>query len=568
MTLLSLNDDVLLLIFSLLHGNDALHACLTCKRAYHLAIARVASSVQCWAPVRLRQLYDYYLSSDPFTGAARARYLENLTIHAPTFEPERSAPDSQDLNLDHVDDLDLEFDVLVGTDFSQAHLIGELLIHAQNIQELSLDRFHPLVRKEPRIALAFSAMHQLAHIRLAMVGDGTLDTLHSLRNPKRLTLSYHTYDDDPLDEPKTLPPLLTALASFPNLHTVKLWNFTPPHPDDSTTLPPLPSVRYLRLSQSSVPALEMVQLCPNLSTLVFSVDSDAGDVVASYGPRWRPLRRLMLAAPEVGVCVVDRVNMVRVLHVSGALELSGFTPRVDGDDISQFLELLRVASPVGLYAALRVEMDGFSSTFWKDIPTSAPRLRSLEIKLLYNTLQSGEDDNWLASHLVNALGNTPRLLVLKILVPPTPEPLRVFYSWEWDSDVDHIQAPAEAKAREMARVSALAALPRPLVDAIPSLRYLSVADMALNPALEKDAPEWVSDAASSRAEDGVVYEWDELREVDAIRKQMWWKIAEEDGRRTMVEISEDEGERAQRVVEDGDFEDVSQIEEALASLYL
>ncbi len=394
MTLLSLNDDVLFLVFSLLHGQDALHTCMTCKRAYYLAIPQVASSVQCWYPVRLRQLCNYYLSSDPFTGAPRARYLENLTIHATTFEPERHVADSQDLNSDHVDDLDLEF---VGTDFAQAHLLGDLLVAAQSIRELSLDRFHPLVRNQPKIPLALSTMNQLVHVRLAMIGDGTLDALQHLRNPKRLTLSYHTPYDDPLDEPKTLPPLLAALASFTNLHTLKLWNFTPPHPDDAVALPLLPSVRYLRLSESSVPALDMVQLCPNLCTLVFSVDSDEGDVVASYGPRWRPLRRLMLASPEVAVCVVDRLSTVHLLQVSGTLWIKDNSPPEDGDALSQFLELLRVASPVGLYASMWLDVDGFSSPFWKDVQSCAPRLRSLELQLHYSVVLGGEDDDddWL-----------------------------------------------------------------------------------------------------------------------------------------------------------------------------
>ncbi len=112
----------------------------------------------------------------------------------------------------------------------------------------------------------------------------------------------------------------------------------------------------------------------------------------------------------------------------------------------------------------------------------------------------------------------------------------------------------------MERVRAVAALPRPLVDAIPSLRYLAVADMAPNPAFTDEAPEDAADGASGSSVEGAVYEWDELRQVGGIRRQAWWKIVEEDGKRIMVEISEDEGERAQRRVEDGDFERVSQIE--------
>ncbi|PIL35288.1 hypothetical protein GSI_02013 [Ganoderma sinense ZZ0214-1] len=554
MSLVSLNDDVLLLVFSLLHEQDALHTCLTCKRAYLLAIPQLASSIQCWTPTRLRQICDYYLPSDPFTGTPRVKYVETLTIHATTFEPDRFASDSHDLNSDHFDDLDLE---LVGTDFGQAHLLGDLLVAAHNIRELSLDRFHPLVRKEPRIALAFAAMNQLAHVRLAMIGDGTLDALQHLQNPKRLTLSYHTPHDDPLDESKTLPPLLTALAAFPNLHTLKLWNFTPAHPDDAVALPLLPSIRYLRLSQSSVPALDIVQLCPHLSTLVFSVDREEGDVVASFGPRWAPLRRLMLTCPEMVVCVVDRLSAVRVLQVSGTLGIDD-APE-DGHPVFQFLELLRVASPVSLYASLRVKTGGFSGPFWKDVRASAPRLRSLELKLSYSAVRrDGEGDDWLARLLADALRHIHGLLLLKILIPQVL-PLRtlVIPGLEADSDMLNRQRREATKRREMERVCAVAALPQPLVDAIPSLRYLAVADMAPNPAVVGEA----ADGASGVSErEGRVYEWDEMREMEGVGKQGWWKVVEEGGKRVVKEIPEDEGERVQRVIEDGDEKEVSKVE--------
>ena len=117
-------------------------------------------------------------------------------------------------------------------------------------------------------------------------------------------------------------------------------------------------------------------------------------IVASYGPRWRPLRRLVLVSPEMAVCVVDRLDIVHLLQVSGTLRIEA--TREDGDAVSQFLELLRVTSPVGLYASVRVEMGGFSSPFWKDVKSCAPRLLSLELKLDYSAVrQDGDDDDWL-----------------------------------------------------------------------------------------------------------------------------------------------------------------------------
>ncbi|PIL35282.1 hypothetical protein GSI_02007 [Ganoderma sinense ZZ0214-1] len=121
---------------------------------------------------------------------------------------------------------------------------------------------------------------------------------------------------------------------------------------------------------------------------------EEGDVVASFGPRWAPLRRLVLASPNMAVCVVDRLSAVRLLQVSGMLGFDD-TPE-DGHPVFQFLELLRVASPIGLYASLRIERGGFSGPFWKDVRACAPRLRSLELKLSYSAVRgNGDGDDWL-----------------------------------------------------------------------------------------------------------------------------------------------------------------------------
>ncbi|KAI1797108.1 hypothetical protein LXA43DRAFT_1147957 [Ganoderma leucocontextum] len=483
---------------------EALPACLTCKRAYRLAIARVASLASCQSFTHLRWLCEYYLSSDPFTGVTRAKYLEDLIIHATTFQRELNGAEPSQ---------------------SPAQLIGELLVHAQNIRRLALDRFHPLVKTEAKISLAFSSMHRLAQIRFSKVADGSLNVLQRIGNPKRLTLAYLVYENDLRDGCRSLPPLLATLASFPNLHTVMLWKFKPWDPEDSAPLPPLPSVRYLLLSQASVQALDMVERCPNLSTLVFSVDVDIADDTTNAGLSWRPLRRVMLASRREGVYVRDHLSTVSLLQVSGKLGLS-WEPEVSG-----FLDLLRIASPIGLYFGFYVtRLD-----WW-----------------------SGEDNDQMTRQLLDMLSNIP-LSVLKILVPPTPSPSR-------KNSADYYRRElAKAKVKEKERMVAMAALPRLLVDAIPSLCYLSVADMAPNTALTDDTPDGSDTGDSSDdyddSESGVRPDgWDDLREIGRIGKQMWWKIVEEEGQRVMVEISEDEGERAKREVELQDDEEMLRIE--------
>ena len=154
-------------------------------------------------------------------------------------------------------------------------------------------------------------------------------------------------------------------------------------------------------------------------------------------------------------------------------------------------------------------------------------------------------------------------MVLKILVPPTSVPRRSFiFCGEKKRSATYERDLTAAKMREKERVSAVAVLPRPFVDAIPSLRYFSLADMAPTPALadDADASETSDEPVSDDPENGAVPEqWDTLHEIRPT-KQMWWKIVEEDGQRTMIEIGEDEGERVKREVELQDDEEMLWIE--------
>ncbi|KAM5539230.1 hypothetical protein V8D89_007103 [Ganoderma adspersum] len=539
MALLSLSDDVLLLIFSLFRGREALPTCLTCKRVYPLAIAGVASFATCHSPAQLRRLCDYFLSSDPLTGVPRAKYLEDLKIHATTFQQE---PD--------------------GAGPAPVQLIAELLSHAHNVRRLTLDEFHP------RIALALSSMQRLTQIKLSKVEDDTIEALQRIGNPKRLMLAYFVYDEEYADGGHTIPRLMNALARFPNLHTLLLWEFKPYYLDDEApSFPPLPAVRYLLLSWAAPSAISIIEHCPNLSTLVFSGDFDFTDDTENVGPRWRPLRRVMLATDRDGVCVVDRLGPVSLLQVSGGLEVESETSN------SFFLRLLRLASPVGLDFCLNVHQCRWAlpSRFWKDFPSVVPALRSLELKLDWSIPQwSGEDYDQMLCQLLDTLGNIP-LLVLKILVPPTSVPRRSFiFCGQKKISATYKRDLAAAKTREKERVSAVAVLPRPFVDAIPSLRYFSLADMAPNPALvdDVDAAESSDEPDSDDSENGgVPGQWDTLREIRPV-KRMWWKVVEEDGQRSMIEICDDEGERMKREVELQDDEEMLQIEEAAAQFTL
>ncbi|PIL35280.1 hypothetical protein GSI_02005 [Ganoderma sinense ZZ0214-1] len=266
----------------------------------------------------------------------------------------------------------------------------------------------------------------------------------------------------------------------------------------------------------------------------------------------------MLARPDDGVWVADRLGPVSLLQVSRSLEL-------ESDDSPPFLQLLRLASPVGLYFGLCLcdsEWE-LQSLFWKDFLAAAPTLRSLELKLDSDIPWSGQDYEQMLRQLLDALGNIP-LLVLKILVPPTSVPRRIKFPGRRTNVAAYKQELAEAKMREKERVQAVAEWPQPFANAIPSLRYFSLTDMAPNPTLvdDADASETSDEADTDDAENSATpehWKWDALRET-GLMERMWWKIVEEGGRRVMVEILADEGERVKREVELQDDEEMLRIE--------
>ncbi|OJT09979.1 hypothetical protein TRAPUB_13542 [Trametes pubescens] len=560
MQLLELPDDVLILIFSNLYDRHALNLALASKRLADLALPRVAAVINCWKPSMLRRLHAYMLD-DP---NPRAHYLQNLTVDVHTFG-EYDSDASDGTSSVHSDD-----NVYYATSFSQANLVGDLLLRAQNICELSLERFQPCLLRDPRIGAALASMSRLANLRLSTLGDRALPILGSCASDiRRLTLSYYVDDDYPLEgETKTLPPLLSALAPFRHLQIVKLWNFTPSVSWADDFIPPqFPSITYLRLSESTAPALDMVELCPNLSTLIFSADSQESmnaPVRPRAGKPWTPLQRLMLGEHEDIVSVVDRLSHVELLQISGELRVPSNT---DNEGITRFVDLLRVTSPIELY--LSVVVPNTPVAFLHTIPQVAPRLRVLELKV--NVPEPSMDyADWL-DNLPDALHGLP-IPCLRLYIPRLGYPrVQRFFPIGFDyNDTNDKALRAEAHAMEKRRVVSMRTLPRRLVDAMPALRCLANLDEGPNEdnlaASSADGEEHVSgegaaskevgaeNSAPEAGETGVpVYEWDELRRTDWIRSHQWWRIVDGTDGRTLEAISVDEGERLQQQILEQDL---------------
>ncbi|KAI0351786.1 hypothetical protein OH77DRAFT_1513686 [Trametes cingulata] len=599
MELLDLPDDVLILILSHLHGKDALHAALTARRLAPLALPRVAAAVQCWKPSMLRRLHAFLLSPARFTFGSRdgrqqgeedgedteaplrATYLQKLTIEVHTFgeyDSEASekgagadrggvpggqgdvdrdgvgAGDGEE-NQDEGEDADEQY---YAADFSQVRLIGDILVHAPNLQELSLERFAPCTQRDARIGAALRSMTRLANVRLATLGDGALAALRACpADVRRLTLSYFVADEYPLPgERKTLPPLLAALAAFPRLRVVKLWNFTPACPDDdgyaAPTPPVFPSVRYLRLSEAAPPALELVGLCPNVSTLIYSrdvqevPDSD-GAAAPRAGPAWPPLERLMLGEHEDAADVLGRLSRVERLHVSGELRV----PTHDGEELERFLALLRVTSPVELYLSVLVRATPM--TFWGEVVGSAPRLRVLELKVSIPA-PSLQYDGWL-DDIPDAL-RPLSLQCLRVYLPRLGYPPSTLFQFgALHNPAEDSARRAAAREMELRRAKSVRTLPQKLAEALPSLRYLALLDEGQNrDNLSGDDVREDEQEGEGEGEGEGVYEWDELRRTDYIKSNRWWRVVDGagGGGRALESISVEEGERAQEeIIESG-----------------
>lgn len=328
MSLLSLNDDVLLAIFATLYGKDALHVSLTSKRAYTLAGPCIASRIECTSPKRLRRIHTYLLAASS-DGGLRARFLKFLWIDRGAFEdPLAECP------YDHPK-----------YDFSQVHLVREILLQASNLRELWIAGFQACIERDARIWDIIQSLTGLVDLQLFDVTDSSLTIFDSFRSDylTRLTLTYRRS---------------RSKAEIP-----------------ISPLPSLPSIRHLRLHEPTMFALDLVGRCPNLSALIVSFiqKTQPRDLPrACGGSQWPSLRRLMVSELQ------DVRSFSERLRTVGSLQICGMLDCRSGGDLA-LLEVLRQTSPVGLYVSIQTSCQ--EPLFWDAIPSAAPRLRSLELQL-------------------------------------------------------------------------------------------------------------------------------------------------------------------------------------------
>ncbi|KAI0351785.1 hypothetical protein OH77DRAFT_1429381 [Trametes cingulata] len=531
MELLDLPTDVLLLVFSHIYGQDALNVALTSKQLVDLALPRVAAVIECWGPSMLRRLHAYMLSSANTRPDVplRAVHLRKLTLDVCIFF------DGKGSTLQIPDVAVVSSDQYFRRDFSGARLIGDLLVNAPNLRELHFNWFEPCMTQDPRIGSALCSMTSLRKLTLRTLGDSTVNLLSACPSDIRhLGLSYCLpHGSFVQNDSKTFPVLLNALASFRNLRILELWTFSPPESFSTNFTPPhFPSITYLRLSDSSPLALDMVALCPNLSTLIYS----GWEVMAASLPRsglpWPPLKRLLLEEHEYVPDVLGRLSRVERLHIGGQLPV----PVDDDQDMAHLLELVHIASPVELYLCLLVESTPV--TYWSQIAPNAPRLRVVEVKVEIPSPEL-QYDGWLDDlpHALRPL-SVPCLRVYL----PCLRHASVIWPDARPNPAGQMARRAAAREMELRRAESVRTLPQRLADALPSLRYLALLDDGPN---EYNLRGNRNEVVAERIGNDDHNKWDELRRVECVKSHKWWRIVGSADARTLEPISVEEGEQAQ-----------------------
>ncbi|KAI0771319.1 hypothetical protein BD413DRAFT_613398 [Trametes elegans] len=436
--LLSLNDDVLIEVFSYLYGSDSINMGLTCKQAYAFAVPR------------------YMAHSDTVVGpgsVVRGQYLRYLVVSPTALLPSRV--ESFPVVFNHFQAIQVEqgwqmFDTRI------VPYLCTLLEQARNLRYLHLGPFTRLLAADTRVGAALQQMCQLTDLHLDEAAIQYAQVLSWNANGEHTSPTFVT--------------LLEAISAFPALNALALVAFQPLVPllfADISPLPSFASITCLQLSHCTPCTLALVPLFPRLQVLGCTI-SGLGAVPEHWhalgtGGSWRPLRQLVLFSKLEVVCVLDAVAQVHDLTITTELRLGGFTIR------EETIAILQRTNPVCLDMA--VSFGPVRATIWEDIAPVAPRLRFLELRVSHLRPEIRSTD-WL-DNIPTALAPLTTLSYLRLIFlsrttscAPTPT----------------VSAPADPSGQEaqqdvshaVATQRALYALPRRLAYALPSLQCVAL----------------------------------------------------------------------------------------------
>ncbi|KAH9921255.1 uncharacterized protein BXZ73DRAFT_80020 [Epithele typhae] len=533
LTLAKLSEDVLRLIVLHLDGQDALNTSLASKAFYDQTIVRVAATAECSSPAELRALHRYMLGHTDH-GQVRAQYLEVLTVIDSTFEDRDPDPDPEPFALC---DIGASF-----WNFSEARLVADILLAAPRLRELSIEGFSEIIKVDTRIETAIKSLQSLRATCLLRINDASLANMSPLPNTIReLLLAYESHSRTV----PGLPTLLQALSFLPHLHTLRLSTYNRPVTVlGSSAFPILPSIRHVRLHQCHDQTADMlIAQCPNLATLDAGF-LGGGQLTHALSRRTLPWSRWTRSLRSLTVRQLD--DLYPLAHCAtpcdtlclflddlrvgchGAAPAGQYPPWFMAivmsqdplaDAIDRMLDLLRSTAPVRLELCVGVGGGGLvGATLWARVAEAAPGIRSLSLTVS-RIPEDGFAQRWEDGALMDlpAALSPLRLEHLALWVPPCAQGEASDGADEEDAGDEPHMAP-----------SSLRTLCRPLVDALPHLRYLAVAD-AESPVLP-DADPYFEEAVLS----ALLYCWFRITDREGVREIE--KIWAEDGEREVAEL--------------------------------
>ncbi|KAH9910177.1 uncharacterized protein BXZ73DRAFT_109408 [Epithele typhae] len=554
---LSIDDDVLLLIISLLSHKDARAVACMSKYAYCLATPSTLHDAS--YPYNRRESetsrWEYILGDDKYLGVPRRRYLRALGVWTyPKDETEMAS-------------------------------LLEALPSFSNLRSLHCGHSSRLIEQHPRFVEGIPNLVRLTEIELQEFFSTTLPSLSAVLAAPHLTNVTLSLPEDPEDneywDVSQGFALLTTLAALPSLSTLSLICPAigiPPRSTTMRTIPMLSSLRhmFIKLLVSEASA-NIVAYCPNLITLELGCWETQG----VYEMKEDHLAHLSLLTKDIWPSIHELdCSMPWSTSFTDCLGRARKVTIHDRhlDHHEDYLPILSKTLPSCLHLMYLKwgnlewwpSMDQFETEHdlvkyaWKEVANTLPQLRSLVLGL-YDTALNGD----FMSMLLDALLPLPlTYLSLQFNAPYTPLMSK-------HTAMAHAN---EMRAAEVLRVDTLRALPDALLRALPHVRVFSLlgCKAILNftdlrsgrsePFWEDVKPDFDT---AIQAQDAVDEEWGEtspqvdehLRELRrradetaGLRNERWWWVEGEGEERRAIEIWKEKGEWARDVIESVDFQ--------------
>ena len=351
MQLTGLNDDVLVHVFSYLHGKDALSVALASRRFHYLAVPRVSAVIQCRNYLVLPRLWSYLVATSP----PRARHISHLEVDFP--------------GMRSLSELHLKITHPLTDILTQARNIRVLFLYGFFLADLDMDSY-------TAFAGALHAMSSLSELSITFLHDDNLPALcASLPSSLRaLSLGYISAWEN---KKHSYPPLLRVLTSLQNMCSLHLRGFKP-RAGLGDMSPTFPSLLNLTFYDVSLPAVDLVSLAPNLQQVSVECEHTQQSQWFPHMEPWTEPPRPWPPVRRIEFNVMSSLTHFRDAFSSTADHLK-ITARTAPTRAGELLSILRVLSPLGADLYLTIGDD--PAVFWREVADAAPRLRYLRLSL-------------------------------------------------------------------------------------------------------------------------------------------------------------------------------------------